>query len=197
MVRSRAGAVKSGWKLSGGCTRWAVPGSLRRVRTLAEAADKALRDFHRMTRRRPKAKHHQPLLMDPEGKPARFEFSANSSAFLFRICRGHRRSMTSRVFGLRAAQFSGLLQPAPAQQVHRHRVLRRRPQRVDARVSSIGRDIVAHDDPDARRRLFPFYNWGALCSGCVPAAKGMRSSAAAQGESRSGQAFAVASNLAH
>src|ERR1700757_1612742 len=27
----------------------------------------------------------------------------------FRICRGHRRSMTSRVFGLRAAQFSGLL----------------------------------------------------------------------------------------
>jgi hypothetical protein len=92
--------------------------------------------------------------------------------------------MTSRVFGLRAAQFSGLLQPAPTQQVHRHRVLRRRPQRVDARVGSIGRDIVAHDDPDARRRLFPFHNRGALCSGCVPAAKGMRSSAAVQGESR-------------
>src|ERR1700732_893600 len=66
----------------------------------------------------------------------------------FRICRGDRRSMTSRVFGLRAAQFSGLLQPAPAQQVHRHRVLRRRLQRVDARIGSIGRDIVAHDDPD-------------------------------------------------
>jgi hypothetical protein len=43
------------------------------VRTLAEAADKALRDFHRRTRRRPKAKHHQPLLTDPEGKPARFD----------------------------------------------------------------------------------------------------------------------------
>jgi hypothetical protein len=76
-------------------------------------------------------------------------------------------------------------------------VLRRRPQWVDTRVSSIGRDIVAHDDPDARRRLFPFHNRGALCSDCVPAAKGMRSSAAVQGESRSGQAFAVASNLTH
>jgi hypothetical protein len=58
-------------------------------------------------------------------------------------------SMTSRVFGLRAAQ-SGLLQPAPAWRFHRHRVLRRRQQRVYARVGSIGRDIVAHDDPDAR-----------------------------------------------
>ena len=73
------------------------------------------------------------------------------------------------MFGLRAAQFSGLLQPAPAQQVHRHRVLRRRPQRVDARVGSIGRDIVAHDDPDARRCLFPFHKPGRsvfrLCAG--------------------------------
>jgi hypothetical protein len=99
---------------------------------------------------------------------------------------GHRRSMTSRVFGLRAAQFSGLLRPAPAQQVHRHRVFRRRPQRVDVRVGSIGRDIVAHDDPDAGRRLFPSTT-GALCPGCVPAAKGMRSSAAMQGESRYNQ----------
>jgi hypothetical protein len=104
----------------------------------------------------------------------------------FRICRGHRQSMTSRVFGLRAAQFSGLLRPAPAQQGHHHRVLRRRPQRVDVRVGSIGRDIVAHDDPDARRRLFPSTT-GALCPGCVPAAKGMRSSAAMQGESRYNQ----------
>jgi hypothetical protein len=32
----------------------------------------------------------------------------------FRIFRGHRRSMTGRVFGLRAAQFFGLLQPAPS-----------------------------------------------------------------------------------
>jgi hypothetical protein len=32
----------------------------------------------------------------------------------FRIFRGHRRSMTSRVFGVRAAQFSGLFQPSTA-----------------------------------------------------------------------------------
>ena len=51
-------------------------------------------------------------------------------------------------------QLSGLFQSTREQQVHRHRILGRCRQRsVDAGVGRIGRDIVAHDYPDADRTL--------------------------------------------
>ena len=69
-------------------------------------------------------------------------------------CGRPRWSMTSRVSGLRAANCPACFQPARAQQVHRHRVLRgRRQHPVDAGVGRIGRNIVAHDDPDAKTAI--------------------------------------------
>jgi hypothetical protein len=92
--------------------------------------------------------------------------------------------MTSSVFGLRAAESPARFNRAQHSRFTMHRVLRRRRQPVDARLRSICQDIVAHDDPDARRRLVPFHDLVAVRPGGVPAAKGMRSSAAVQGGSR-------------
>jgi hypothetical protein len=57
---------------------------------------------------------------------------------------------------------------------------------VTRHISRLAAKIVQgyYGDRPVLQRIFPFHNRGALCSGCVPAAKGMRSSAAVQGESR-------------
>ena len=103
----------------------------------------------------------------------------------FRICRGSRWSMTSRVFGLRAAN-------CPAcnnwPQHSRFTAIECFAAASTALtpVSAGSAETLSHDDPDARRPRFAFHDLGALCRGCVPAPRGMRSFVAVQGECRYG-----------
>ena len=73
------------------------------------------------------------------------------------------------MFGLQAAQFSGL---SNRPQHGRFTAIECFAAASTGLTPGIGQDIVARDDPDARRNLFAF-NLGALCPGCGPAREGL------------------------
>ena len=93
--------------------------------------------------------------------------------------------MTSRVFGLRAAN-------CPAcnnwPQHSRFTAIECFAAASTALTpgSAGSAETLSHEDPDARRPRFAFHDLGALCRGCVPAPRGMRSFVAVQGECRYG-----------